>query len=480
MEQKYQVSSASKRRKLNIKTGKSDIQDNKVIASVSNYEQTSEIFNLPTELFEYIFSYLPLRDLVSVGKTCMLFNEVAGQHFRMSYPGVRCFYVYNNKLIKNYNGVIFNSFIPFIQNIGFNNIYNLKNFIRNHNNFRHLKAISFCCSTDLYQLEFKGLKKMDQVEYLRISSSSDTKNIENFFNMFPNLKRLTLILYECRHHSEIEWIIRKYPALTHLEFYSNHKIAIATILRSNANIRVFETTANVLGNSRSSFLSAGVSLDELRVHFVSSITKRTYFVWIFQILKELQANGFYKQLRIDFLRYKVDEFIVSELGQLKSLSSLLCSYVKQPITLSALSELREIRFRDSNKLENLELLASRLESLEYIYFFLAKMTDLMPFFNRAKKMKKMGVYKFHDDEHFNGSKKCIDLSVLNKTRKQLCDATQITLYVAEDVYLATKAIGETNLELINLTHLDSYCLDNPFDEDFMLQKMQLIDGRPLL
>lgn len=48
--------------------------------------QSSEIFKLPIEMLEYIFDYLPAKDLCSVAKTCKW--QVAAQCYQKNYSGV--------------------------------------------------------------------------------------------------------------------------------------------------------------------------------------------------------------------------------------------------------------------------------------------------------------------------------------------------------------------------------------------------------
>lgn len=479
MEDKNHVSTAnstaSKRRKLSREHLEGDAQ---VIASVSNQDPTTmELLKLPIELFQFIFNYLSLKDLVAIGETCKYLNKVAGKHFQLNYPGLKVSFR-RDGIFTSFPRIKLNFFTPFIQYISISDTSELSLFLSNYSKFHQLRVIRLY-SIDFSTVEFEGLKLMDmrrvldQVDYLRIDRCESILKAGIFLDLFPNLNRLALRVNSLGIREEIEWVLKKYPLLKRLEFTSSRLIPeLATILGSNTNIRDLQMPTSFLWKNRHSFRRiTKVSIDELSISFDSlggnAGLYRASVVKLFKILNELQANGFYKQLRINLPFLKVSKFIVRELEQFKSLISLysLCDVVPA-VALSSLNNLREIRFNDANDIKNLDVLAIHLEKLELIHFFIGKITDLMPFLRQSKKLKKIKIENLRHSDHLNECRKAIALSVLNKERSKLKNATKIILYVAEHVYLTTKAIYETNLEFITLTHLNSYRWDHEFDLDY--------------
>lgn len=316
---------------------------------------------------------------------------------------------------------------------------------------------------------------MCQVKHLRIQACRFNENSSiNFLDSFPNLKHLVLVqnyFFSCKNQiipNYNELLIRKYSALKRLEFRTilHVPLPIATTLESNPNIQVLEMTATNFIINMPSIRNAKLSLDELSIDLnFGNVYDLARYVKFFQSLNELQSIGIYKRLRINCSLFDLSQDYINELAQLKSMIKLCVNYeYKQPVALSSLNDLREIIFRDSSHIADLDLLASNLEDLELIYFRTAKLTHLMPFFSRAKKMKTIRINILQDGGHFDQSTQIIALSALNKERKQLRNAEKITLYVSDGVYHATNVVCQTNLELINLRYISSYCWHKKFNE----------------
>lgn len=58
----------------------------------------------------------------------------------------------------------------------------------------------------------------------------------------------------------------------------------------------------------------------------------------------------------------------------------------------------------------------------------------------------------------------IDLQQLNKVRDKMLEARKVTIYVEEDIFLASKwAVKDTDLDLIRLMRKESYERINKFN-----------------
>lgn len=97
---------------------------------------------------------------------------------------------------------------------------------------------------------------------------------------------------------------------------------------------------------------------------------------------------------------------------------------------------------------NLETLASSLTNVERIHIWRAKFDDILPFIRRSAKVKEIRIDRLEGGYYMKNN--IIDVKALNNLRKQLIRASRITLYVREEVFLATKLTKTTKSPMIIL------------------------------
>lgn len=152
--------------------------------------------------------------------------------------------------------------------------------------------------------------------------------------------------------------------------------------------------------------------------------------------------------------------------------------------LSQLRNLEEMHSEVSLTVNDLDDMAENCKNLERVAFNVAVFDDILPFIKKARNLNKVKVQKFvrlldseikkfhkniifPKDEVLEEStckeQKVINLSFLNAERAKLPNAQAITLYVKEEVYLATKwAMKQTDFDFIKLRRIQSYYCDNGF------------------
>lgn len=149
--------------------------------------------------------------------------------------------------------------------------------------------------------------------------------------------------------------------------------------------------------------------------------------------------------------------------------------------LSAFQTLEEISIPFSCCINDIEATADHLENLERILFYEADLDDIIIFIKKSRKLTKIKVTSFvlpgsimkKTDQKliFDGcdhagdlkTVNVINLPMLNAERAKLPNAKMVTLYVTEEVYLATKwTMKRTDFEFIQMRRNDSFEWDHDF------------------
>lgn len=110
-------------------------------SAVALVQQTGDIFKLDIDCLEEVFDFLPLKDLVSVRRTCKRLQQVAGYCFQRQYASVKKTCTEDGIYMDRVTNV--NGFIPFIDRISFTTRKPLEMFCINQSKFMRLKEMTF-------------------------------------------------------------------------------------------------------------------------------------------------------------------------------------------------------------------------------------------------------------------------------------------------------------------------------------------------
>lgn len=424
--------------------------------SAATGEQTAKIFKLDVDCFDEIFDYLSFEDLISLSKTCKYLQQLTGDCFHKNYlggsiccsEGIRSEFSLKSLDIKH--------LMSFIRRIktdsdGFRYVFNLRS---------KLQQIEHMEIQKLNAIHMNRLKEisMTEIEIFCISECNLNPNFHELIERCQKLKRLSIDYCP----GEYKWFNRKYPTLEYLKIESWSCQNIPRFLKLNPNIRKFATNAALLWKIQHNMMAAEIKLDNLAI-------------WMFELngdklnsmcdtLNKLHERGIYKKLQLYFFKV-LNQNVLDQLINLNGLVKISVDWNK-PIkfNVSALKNLEELHAYTSEKICDLDILATDLIHLNRIHFVVANINDIIPFIRRSKKVQKIKVKLLRPGTHFNINTKVIDLLALNSEREQLPRAQKITLYVTEEIYLATKwALGEINFELIRLKRLESFDWNHDFD-----------------
>lgn len=422
----------------------------------ANEDQTAEIFKLDVDCFDEIFDYLSFEDLISLSKTCKYLQQLTGDCFHKNYLGCSICSSEGIRSESSLKSLDIKHLVSFIRKIktdsyGFRYVFNSRS---------KLQQIEHMEITNLVETNVNRLKEisMNELENLCISECNSITNFHGLIERCQKLKRLSV-----EHCSgEYNWLNQKYPTLEYLKFESDFSRSIPMFLKLNPNIRKFATNTALLWKNQHNMMAAEIKLDDLAV-------------WMFELngdklkpmcdtLNKLHERGFYKKLQLYFFKV-LNQNVLDQLINLNGLVKISIDWDKLiKFNVSALKSLEELHAYTSEKIGDLDILATDIIHLNRIHFVVANINDIIPFIRRSEKVQKIKVKLLRPGTHFDINTKIIDLLALNSERKQLPKAQKITLYVAEEIYLATKwALGKINFELIRLKRLESFNWNHDFD-----------------
>ncbi|XP_055305039.1 uncharacterized protein LOC129569870 [Sitodiplosis mosellana] len=197
-----------------------------------------------------------------------------------------------------------------------------------------------------------------------------------------------------------------------------------TFFKQNPNVRSFATNSAFLTANLDLFRTTDIRLDKLAIRFDGN-----HFLEICETLKSLHERGAFQRLH----------------WYTKSLPS----QVAQVIPLNALKKLM-VNFWSARECTNLSPL-------------LINITELSIRYNGSNMETAARNLVGHGFQIWNWTKGALDLAAWNKEREKLAGARKVTIYVDEDIYLATKwATNETDYDLIELKRGNSYDWDDDF------------------
>ncbi|XP_031620663.1 uncharacterized protein LOC116339121 [Contarinia nasturtii] len=457
------------------------------IAGPSNMESPPKIFNLTIDSLDEIFEYLNVRDLHSFGQTCKRMRKVAGEYYKQNYISAEKYGRRDGIYTKYWDkdGVVgeeteISVFGPFMKCITFDiaenerfplKLYSDENFegplryAASHiKEFKSIDHISLTRFSKINHHRIKFIEKLlPQLESIKIDRSKITCNFyEVVLKQCHNLKKM---LFHESSMIEKKWLSQHYPKLKHFGILDEdqHRFdELSEFFVRNPTLRTFLTNFSILWKNREIFLNATVKLNTLVVYKgnIASLDGSLYLNQIVDLLNQLHEHGFYKELHIHVDRlYQGFSALMTTLPALKL---LYIEELKQCYDLPQLTNLEVLIINFSRKpnVKDCEMLANNLIKLERLEIGQCEsIYTIMPFIRRSRKLNKiiMKGYNVHNCSS-RGIGGALNLTMLDKERAKLDRARKITIYVRDDVFLATKWAfknGETNLSHIEMRRMDS-------------------------
>lgn len=422
------------------------------------------IFRLNIDCFEAIFDYLSLKDLHSFGQTCQAMQQTAGDYFHRNFKSAEKFSandgiytVYsNNEGVSNERTQTsgFNQFINYISHY-YEEMEPL-HYIRSHSDeFTAIDRIYLVClvisSTKIDCLQ-KILPKITVVQLRQCTLMGDFRD---FLDHFKHLKRLYVQDdFDIIDESGNPWLLRQYPTLELLQLTLRYPFRISelsTFFEQNPNVRNFSTGSRSLWENRHDLLQCKAKLEWLEIQMLDNFYRTLIDIrLICELLNQLYERGFYMRLHL-FVK-RVDQKSSEQLTSVHGLERLSIRQFSESFSLPQLSHLKELTILDGSNAKDMDILAENLVNLERVILQNASVRDILPFICHSVKLNKV---KFVP----NTNETILKLATLNEKREKLTGARKVTIYVPDNIFLATKwktNNGVTNLNMIEIKRADSY------------------------
>lgn len=412
------------------------------LAGLSIDETSPELFVLNIDCLEEIFEWLSLADLLSLRQTCKQLRQVVNYYIKANYPTIE---------------------------IGLKKI---DLFSSDFENFHRLDAVTIKAirhvhfwTEGLNSTQIEIVKDVfPQIEKLLIGWPIDGEFYENVLQFCPKVKYISMKKGpNCTEDGrENLWLLKQYPLLEH--FLVNDldcggpdegwEVPLLRIFfQQNPNIRIFSTTFSFLRRNADCWLNSGIKLDRLEISGFGLNIKRTR-----DLLNTLYDQGFFKQIHI-YNMFLTNT--LNDLAELKGLEKLYLKNNQEQIILPLLNELKEFAMNSVAHPEQLTVIAQNQSSIERIYLGHAKISNILPFIQYAQNVNKIKIHKIENDNRFENI--TLDLPTLNKYREELVDASKVTIYIPEKLYLETKWVtGKTDYNLVEIKRSESYQWEHLF------------------
>lgn len=289
--------------------------DGAAAADAPIHQQSAAILKLDIDCFEEIFDYLPITDLISIGKTCKRLNRFAGYIFQQNFSHFEIFCRNDHFLVKLRHPA--DHFVQFFKNLTFCSeddldfYLGLSSKLHQHKHI-HLKNIDISPSQIKRMNGIFGKLESLSLYYFKIKGCFHL----NILAACPNLKYLSIKGYSP--DSNIighgnKWLHRNYPMLEHLELNMHNKIQVDHLkdfLELNSNLKKFSLFTIVFWENRDAILKADVKLDELAVCAI--FDEAEDFMPLMDMLNRLHERGFYK--RLEFSHNWTNQKLIDQLA----------------------------------------------------------------------------------------------------------------------------------------------------------------------
>lgn len=411
-------------------------------------EKPPPYLKLNADCWEHIFDYLSLSDILTMAKTCKRMNQMAGYYMREYYPQYRFRLV--NAEIYGDDLCLQTDFYPFISRlyVRWDTKNNVTKFLSNVNSFDALKTIEFSRG-ELTKTQVESMQNvLKNVERLFVNQCGIVGDIfGQFANHCPKLKQLDVA---CSRQTDTLFFAHHYPALECCRYWESRPAPVTelkTFFETHSKLKEFYTDIGFLLANRDAFMQSTIELDVLTVHLMGYTNFP--FEEFTKLLKELYDRHAYKalSLKLSMLHtgYGHISHAISSLPQLQRLQL----WGNSDLDLSRFTDLKELRIHEFYAGTDLEMLAKGLPKLEHFVISSGQIETILPFIRHSKKLITIKIGYLELDN--------LDLLSLNKERKKLQNACQISIHLDDDAYLHPKWKSHNfklELDLVKITRYD--------------------------
>lgn len=401
------------------------------------------------------FDFSSLKTLAATAEEPVK-QPAVGQYFRENFPSYRVRGKGGNIYLEN-SEININSLSLFVRKIVIKD-GDLKIF--QPNRFWSLKEIEFSRG-QLFHTEYAKnvLGNVETLKFIDCKFNDDFN--DTFLSHCDNLKRLYVKEQSDARSDAIVgysniWLVRKYPNLEHFELESRRSIGeVILFLFKNQNIRTFSTTIEFLIENMYNLLPANIKLNVLSILHANSSVSMTEFNEFVQNLTYLHTLKRYKYLHLYYSKNQMHYHYPQNLLQFVTI--LYAAKELHVLQLSAMLNLQELYLLHSSQIGDFDATLMNLQKLDYIYFLHDAIENILPFIVNLPNLKKIRIDLLRNGQYFDNRDNIVNLNVLNVVRGMCTHAHKLTIYVTEEIYLATKfAFKQIETNLIDIRRHESF------------------------
>lgn len=376
------------------------------------------IFKLNDFCFEDIFEWLSIDDLKILRQTCSRMKEIVDYYITLNYPvslqclrmdSIRCEEILQCK--EKYFGTV--------------NRFQLSE--KPQYPFSELEEILSHVETIEIECEFPRCDFYDE-----------------FLKRCTNLRNLMIRMPHLSVGGDKKWLHQHYPTMEHIGFECNSQcIELKGFLEKNPNVKIISTTFTAIWENREWLLTSDIHID--RLILCKGFLSNVHIELACNVLNQLHERGFYKRLHLYY--YERDVNVLPQITSLQSVESLLY-FGSGWSHLSSFNCLKELHILDFFDEINLDALTNSLINLRRICIHFTSFDNILPLIRHCPKLKQIRITFLQILNGSNNEK--IDLLALNDERAKLPNATKITIFLNEQIFLQNKWNQPINLDLIAL------------------------------
>lgn len=431
-------------------------QDDIAVRRNSQKELPPVYLKLIADCWEHIFDHLSIKDIFMMGNTCKYMNQILGHYIHARHPELE--FVLSERNIQLYplSIILRENFYKFITHMWiYKDDQSNIDFFQGVNIFDSLKKLTFM-KFQFTETQIGCMRNvLENIETIKLELCVVNRNtFEQFAIHCRKLKYLNI--QGCRNVNGAfnKFFSLNFPMLECLKFRlcsddTNVQIdELTTFLVQHNNLKSFDMDFRFLWINRQSFNQTNKRLDLLGVHFGTSDDMRA-FNQLVNFVKPLYAHGFYKTLKLTFIRMIKNihrEHIYNIIPELAPALKTLFISDGSCVDLTRLIYLKELAIKSFAG--SVETVAKSLSNLKRLDILLANVNDIILFIRYSRNLNTIKILSLTENY--------LDAFTLNQERKKFGNERQVTIYLQEKNYLPTKYMSRnSNLDLIKIKRLDS-------------------------
>lgn len=404
------------------------------------FRDVKELLEQNGNRLEDAFDRLSLNDVIMNGQKYKKLETFAGWYFRKNF--LTRALGQNGNVYAEITHANVNCFSRYVKRIF---IADCDSNLFKKNNFESLKEIDFYCGSNLrLNEELKTvLANVETLKFIDFDLSGGFN--ETVLKFCKNLKRLYVKEKDesAKKRKSIigssdDWLNKSHPTLEYFELNSKRQNdKVITFLKNSPKIRKFSTTIEFLLANMDSISKSKMKLHTLAILHGKCEIDVAKLNDTMQQLSNLQSGRLFQHLNLYFTEISKKHRNIYSLELLSIVRIFYNANHQHNFQLSPLISLKKLYLSDIAQITDFDDTVGRLKTLNYIKFDYVTIAKLLPFVKKFPYLTKIHVCTIFNGLCFDNKTHVLDISAINAVRKKCPNANNLTIYVKENVYLAT-------------------------------------------